>query len=66
VVAGVMMIKALDRSTRIYMAMLSRGFDESSAAPPYFEGAIPRQDMLWLIWGSVAVFAWLALDLVLR
>jgi cobalt/nickel transport system permease protein len=66
VVAGVMMIKALDRSTRIYKAMLSRGFDENSAAPPYFEYAISRQDMSVFIWGLVAIFAWLAIDLIVR
>ena len=64
--AGVLMIKALDRSTRIYKAMLSRGFDESSAAPPYFEQAIPRRDRLFFIWSTAALLAWLAVDLILR
>jgi cobalt/nickel transport system permease protein len=66
VVAGVMMIKALDRSTRIYKAMLSRGFDENSAAPPYFEQAIPRWDRLFFIWSIAALLAWLAIDLIVR
>jgi cobalt/nickel transport system permease protein len=66
VVAGVLMIKALDRSTRIYKAMLSRGFDENSAAPPYFEQAIPHWDRLFLIWSIAALLAWLAVDLILR
>ena len=66
VVAGVLMIKSLDRSTRIYKAMLSRGFDESSAAPPYFEQAIPRWDRLFLIWSIAALLAWLAVDLIVR
>lgn len=64
--AGVLMIKALDRSTRIYKAMLSRGFDENSAAPPYFEQAIPHWDRLFLIWSIAALLAWLAVDLILR
>jgi cobalt/nickel transport system permease protein len=66
VLAGVLMIKALDRSTRIYKAMLSRGFDESSAASPYFEQAIPRWDRLFFIWSAAALLAWLASDLFLR
>jgi cobalt/nickel transport system permease protein len=66
VVAGVMLIKALDRSTRIYKAMLSRGFDENSAAPPYFECAISRQDLMVLIWGLGLIAAWLAVDLIAR
>ena len=66
VLAGVLMIKALDRSTRIYKAMLSRGFDESSAAPPYFEQAIPRWDRLFCIWSIAALLALLAIDLIVR
>ena len=66
VLAGVLMIKALDRSTRIYKAMLSRGFDESSAAPPYFEQAIPRWDRLFFIWSIAMLLALLAVDLILR
>jgi cobalt/nickel transport system permease protein len=65
-VAGVMMIKALDRSTNIYKAMLSRGFDENSAAPPYYEHAVARRDLSIFIWGLTALLAWLAIDLIVR
>jgi cobalt/nickel transport system permease protein len=64
--AGVLLIKALDRSTRIYKAMLSRGFDESNAAQPYFEQAVPRMDLLVFIWSTVALLALLAVDLIVR
>jgi cobalt/nickel transport system permease protein len=66
VVAGMMMLKALDRSTQIYKAMLSRGFDENSASPPYFENAIPRYDMIVGLLGGLILIGLLAIDLLTR
>ncbi len=66
VVAGVMMLKALDRSTSIYKAMLSRGFEEESAVSPYFEHAVSRIDMIAGALGFLLMLALLAVDLLLR
>jgi len=45
-IAGNVLIKALDRSVRIYKAMLSRGYDENTVLPPFFAGKIPSRDLL--------------------
>ncbi|MDA8091523.1 MAG: cobalt ECF transporter T component CbiQ [Nitrospiraceae bacterium] len=45
-VAGNLMIKAFDRSVRIYKAMLARGYDEDAKTPPYYTGPIPAKDLL--------------------
>lgn len=66
VIAGMMMLKALDRSTQIYKAMLSRGFDENSASPPYFENAIPRYDMIMGFIGGLILIGLLATDILIR
>jgi cobalt/nickel transport system permease protein len=66
VIAGVMMLKSLDRSTNIYKAMLSRGFEENSASPPYFEHAVPGRHLAAGGLCLLAILALLALDLVLR
>lgn len=36
--------KSLDRSTKIYRAMLARGYSEEDKAPPYFTGPVPARD----------------------
>jgi cobalt/nickel transport system permease protein len=48
-IAANVLVASLDRSTRIYKAMLSRGYSESSRPPAHFQSAIPRRD-LWLGW----------------
>jgi cobalt/nickel transport system permease protein len=53
-IAGGVMVKALDRSTRIYKAMLSRGFDENSKPPAYFDAGVPKFDKI--IGGLLACF----------
>jgi cobalt/nickel transport system permease protein len=45
-IAGGVMVKALDRSTSIYKAMLSRGFDENSTPPLYYDGGLSKLDLL--------------------
>lgn len=43
-VAGSILIRSLDRSTRIYQAMLSRGYNEDSRDLLFFTSAIPARD----------------------
>ncbi|XBS70776.1 cobalt ECF transporter T component CbiQ [Acerihabitans sp. KWT182] len=45
-VAGGILMRSLDRSTRIYQAMLARGFDEDSRDPCFFTAGVPRRDRL--------------------
>ena len=45
-VAGNLLVKAFERSIRIYKAMLSRGYDEDAQAPPYYTGPVPAGDLL--------------------
>ena len=45
-IAGNLMIKAFDRSVRIYKAMLARGYDEDAKTPPYYAGPVPAKDIL--------------------
>ena len=64
-IAGGVMVKSLDRSTRIYKAMLSRGLDENAKPPPYFDTGVPKFD---LVMGTVLACLMLMLviaDLVL-
>lgn len=37
--------KSLDRSTKIYRAMLARGYNEEDKAPPYFTEPVPSRDL---------------------
>jgi len=43
-VAGHVLIKSLDRSIRIYKAMLSRGYSETSTGAEFFTSSIPLAD----------------------
>jgi cobalt/nickel transport system permease protein len=43
-IAANILLAALERSTRIYKAMLSRGYSETSHPPPHFKTAIPPRD----------------------
>ncbi len=43
-VAGSILIRSLDRSTRIYQAMLARGYDEDSRDLCFFTAGVPRRD----------------------
>ncbi|WP_213994146.1 cobalt ECF transporter T component CbiQ [Sodalis sp. dw_96] len=55
-VAGSILIRSLDRSTRIYQAMLSRGYDEDSHELRFFTAKVPRRDKLMgLAAGSLLV-----------
>ena len=54
VLAGNIMIKAMDRSVKIYKAMLARGYDENAVTPPYFLSKVPRMDIFI---GIIAVLA---------
>jgi len=45
-VAGNVLIKAFERSVRIYKAMLARGYDEDAKELPYFTGGIPAKDLV--------------------
>jgi cobalt/nickel transport system permease protein len=43
-IAANILMAALERSTRIYKAMLSRGYSEASHPPPHFKAPIPPRD----------------------
>ncbi|WP_234124236.1 cobalt ECF transporter T component CbiQ [Clostridium hydrogenum] len=43
-IAGYVLSKSLDRSVQIYNAMLSRGYNENSKSPNYFQKPIPKFD----------------------
>lgn len=52
-IASNILIKSLDRSTRIYQAMLSRGYDENSTGIRFFTRPIPARDK-WIGGASAA------------
>ncbi len=56
-VAGNLLIKALDRSVRIYKAMLARGYDEDAKTPPYYTGPVPAKDLLAGVLAGLSLFA---------
>jgi cobalt/nickel transport system permease protein len=43
-IAGSILIRSLDRSTRIYQAMLARGYTENSVDLQFFKNRIPARD----------------------
>jgi cobalt/nickel transport system permease protein len=45
-------IESLDRSVRIYNAMLSRGYNENSEQAKFFTYSIPRKDFRFGISGA--------------
>lgn len=57
-ISSSILIKALDRSTRIYQAMLARGYNDQTTALPFFFHPIPVRDR-WL--GGIAGLALLLL-----
>lgn len=44
--AGNVVVKSLERSIRIYKAMLSRGYDEDTVMPSYFSEKVPLRDIV--------------------
>jgi cobalt/nickel transport system permease protein len=58
-IASSILIKSLDRSTRIYQAMVSRGYSENTTEMRFFPQPIPARDKL-IGWTSVAVMLLLA------
>jgi cobalt/nickel transport system permease protein len=59
-IACSILIKSLDRSTRIYQAMLSRGYSEDATEMHFFSGPIPARDKL-IGWASAAAMLLLAI-----
>jgi cobalt/nickel transport system permease protein len=59
-IASSILIKSLDRSTRIYQAMLSRGYSENATEMRFFSRPIPARDKL-IGWASVAVMLLVAI-----
>jgi cobalt/nickel transport system permease protein len=59
-IACSILIKSLDRSTRIYQAMLSRGYSENATEMKFFPRPIPARDKL-IGWASAAVMLLLAI-----
>lgn len=56
-IAGSILIKSLDRSTRIYLAMLSRGYNESATNVRFFMVPIPHRDRLIAGAGALLIIA---------
>ncbi|AGK95808.1 cobalt ECF transporter T component CbiQ [Clostridium pasteurianum] len=46
-VAGHVLIKSLDRSVKIYNAMLSRGYDENSTSSDFYVDAVPFSHIIY-------------------
>jgi cobalt/nickel transport system permease protein len=59
-IASSVLIKSLDRSTRIYQAMLARGYSEDATEMRFFSKPIPARDKL-IGWASVAAMLLLAI-----
>jgi cobalt/nickel transport system permease protein len=59
-IAGNILIKSLDRSTRIYQAMLARGYSEDSTGVRFFTRPVPTRDK-WIGGASVAAMLLLAI-----
>ncbi len=59
-IACSILIKSLDRSTRIYQAMLARGYSEDATEMQFFSRPIPARDKL-IGWVSAAVMLLLAI-----
>ena len=59
-IATSVLIKSLDRSTRIYQAMLARGYSENTTEMRFFSHPVPARDKL-IGWASVAVMVLLAI-----
>lgn len=59
-IACSILIKSLDRSTRIYQAMLARGYSEDAMEMQFFSRPIPARDKL-IGWTSAAVMLLLAI-----
>ncbi|MHB8174318.1 MAG: cobalt ECF transporter T component CbiQ [Nitrospirota bacterium] len=59
-VAGNLMIKAFDRSVRIYKAMLARGYDEDAGTPPYYADPVPARDLLAGVMAGLVLLSLLA------
>ncbi|VBB09773.1 cobalt ecf transporter t component cbiq [Lucifera butyrica] len=64
VIAGNVLIKALERSIRIYKAMLSRGYDETAAAPDYFSQKVDLADFLIGFGLGIALLSLLLFDYI--
>ena len=59
-IACSILIKSLDRSTRIYQAMLARGYSENATEMQFFSHPIPARDKL-IGWASAAVMVLFAI-----
>jgi len=59
-IAGGILVKSLDRSTRIYQAMLARGYSEDTAGIRFFTRPIPTRDK-WIAGTSAVAMLLLAI-----
>jgi cobalt/nickel transport system permease protein len=59
-IASNVLIKSLDRSTRIYQAMLARGYDEDATGIRFFTRPVPSRDK-WIGGASAAAMLLLAI-----
>ena len=59
-IAGNLMIKAFDRSVRIYKAMLARGYDEDAKTAPYYTSPVPAKDLFAGVLAGLVLLSLLA------
>ncbi len=64
--AGNLLLKAFDRSVRIYKAMLARGYDEDASAPLYYTGPVPLKDLLAGVTSGLVLIAFMACNFAVK
>jgi cobalt/nickel transport system permease protein len=65
VLAGNVVVKSLERSIRIYKAMLSRGYDEDAVTPSYFSEKVPLRDVAIGVIGGISLIILILTDCLL-
>jgi cobalt/nickel transport system permease protein len=58
-------IKSLDRSVKIYNAMLSRGYNENSTGVDFFTTTIPRTDWYFALLTAVLLTALVIVNIII-
>lgn len=64
-IALYILIKSLDKSTRIYKAMLSRGYSETSNTINFFNHPIPKFDLYLGIFLEIILISILILNILI-
>lgn len=64
-VAGYVLTKSLDRSIRIYKAMLSRGYNENSTGADFFTKPLSVTEWRNGFWGAILLVVFVVLNIVI-